>query len=261
MHEPPILIVMAKAPVCGAVKSRLAREIGAAAAAALHRTLCAAMLREAARDARFRVALAVSPQAALHEPYLCWRIRGPGTAITTPHPRGKGLPPQPLRRRPLSRPDPLADADIPKRTPRQDEPARGRNKARSGRADIVRVAQRRGGLGQRMQGVFDTVGRGPLIIVGTDIPFVKRDGLARAFQQLRGADAVFGPAEDGGYWLVGLRRRPKTLAPFGAVRWSSPHALADTLANLGGRRVAFAAILFDIDTGENYRRFQRARYR
>jgi uncharacterized protein len=129
---------------------------------------------------------------------------------------------------------------------------------RGGRADMVRIIQRRGGLGQRMQGIFDAAGRGPLIIVGTDIPFVSRNILARAFRLLRGADAVFGPAEDGGYWLVGFRRRPATLAPFGNVRWSSPHALADTLANLRGRRVAFAATLFDIDTSEDYRRYKRA---
>jgi glycosyltransferase A (GT-A) superfamily protein (DUF2064 family) len=112
-----------------------------------------------------------------------------------------------------------------------------------------------------MQRIFDVCGHGPLIIVGTDIPFVTRETVARAFRQLRGADAVFGPAEDGGYWLVGLRRRPRTLSPFENVRWSSPHALADTLANLRGRNVAFAETLFDIDTLACYRRFMRRRYR
>jgi hypothetical protein len=38
------------------------------------------------------------------------------------------------------------------------------------------------------------------------------------------------------------------LKPFASVRWSSPHALADTLANLDRRRAAFAATLRDIDT-------------
>ena len=123
------------------------------------------------------------------------------------------------------------------------------------------MSQGLGGLGARMQRICDSFGRGPLIIVGTDIPFVTREMIARAFRVLRGADAVFGPAEDGGYWLVGLRRRPRTLAPFENVRWSSPNALADTLANLRGRRVAYAGTLFDIDTGEDCRRFQRARYR
>ena len=45
-------------------------------------------------------------------------------------------------------------------------------------------------------------------------------------------DAVLGPAEDGGYVLVGARRP----LPFAAVRWSSPHALADTAAGFAPRR-------------------------
>jgi hypothetical protein len=40
------------------------------------------------------------------------------------------------------------------------------------------------------------------------------------------------------------------------VRWSSAHALADTLANLDGKRIAFAVTLGDVDTGEAYR-FER----
>ncbi len=110
-----------------------------------------------------------------------------------------------------------------------------------------------------MQRIFDCCGRGPLIIVGTDIPFITREIIAEAFRQLRRADAVFGCAEDGGYWLVGLRRRPKRLAPFENVRWSSPHALADTLQNLCSHCIAFAATLFDIDTEADYRRYLRAR--
>ena len=110
-----------------------------------------------------------------------------------------------------------------------------------------------------MQRIFDCCGRGPLIIVGTDIPFITREIIAEAFCQLRRADAVFGCAEDGGYWLVGLRRRPKRLAPFENVRWSSPHALADTLKNFHSHRIAFAATLFDIDTEADYYRYLRAR--
>jgi hypothetical protein len=61
---------------------------------------------------------------------------------------------------------------------------------------------------------------------------------------------VFGPAEDGGYWLVGLgARRPPD--PFGGVRWSTPHALADTLARLRApvrRRAVLLRRLRDVDT-------------
>jgi glycosyltransferase A (GT-A) superfamily protein (DUF2064 family) len=70
---------------------------------------------------------------------------------------------------------------------------------------------------------------------------------------LGAADAVLGPATDGGYWLVGLKRLPKILSPFADVRWSGPHSLADTIANLKGKRVAYAATLCDVDTADAYR--------
>ena len=108
-----------------------------------------------------------------------------------------------------------------------------------------------------MQRLFRTLPPGPAIIVGSDIPAIKASDIARAFRLLGNADAVFGRAPDGGYWLVGLRRTPRLLAPFAGVRWSGPHALADTLGNLKGSRVAFAATLSDVDTEENYRRLGR----
>ena len=67
-------------------------------------------------------------------------------------------------------------------------------------------------------------------------------------------DAVFGPAEDGGFWLVGFRRPRPLSSAFTDVRWSGPHALEDTLANLAGARIAFAPTLSDVDTGADYRR-------
>jgi glycosyltransferase A (GT-A) superfamily protein (DUF2064 family) len=82
--------------------------------------------------------------------------------------------------------------------------------------------------------------------------------VAQAFAALGAHDAVFGPAGDGGYWLVGLRRRPRVPDPFRGVRWSTPHALADTLANLRPReRVAMLERLEDIDDAASYRRWRR----
>jgi uncharacterized protein len=116
------------------------------------------------------------------------------------------------------------------------------------------LSQGAGNLGQRMQRLFARPGSGPLIIVGSDIPALRPAHIARAFKLLGGADAVFGPAHDGGYWLVGLRRAPRVLAPFAKVRWSSAHALSDTLANLQGRSIALAETLGDVDTADAYRR-------
>jgi glycosyltransferase A (GT-A) superfamily protein (DUF2064 family) len=122
---------------------------------------------------------------------------------------------------------------------------------------IERLAQGRGDLGARMQRLFRLLPPGPAIIVGSDIPSIAASDIACAFRLLGNADAVFGRAPDGGYWLVGLRRTPRLLAPFVGVRWSGPHALADTLGNLKGSRVALAATLSDVDTEESYRRLGR----
>jgi hypothetical protein len=50
-----------------------------------------------------------------------------------------------------------------------------------------------------------------------------------------------------------LKRAPKILSPFTGVRWSGPFALADTIANLKGKRVVYAAALCDVDTADAYR--------
>jgi glycosyltransferase A (GT-A) superfamily protein (DUF2064 family) len=229
MHEPPLLVIMTKAPICGAVNTRLAKDVGAVAATALARTLTAALLREMAKDARFRTVLAISPDTAVLARFAAWKLRHPGQA----------------KRKPGS----------------QDCFSALRSGIRLSGMRLTerwRIPQGRGGLGQRMQRIFDFCGRGPVIIAGTDIPFLTRGIIAKAFRELHRADAVFGPAEDGGYWLAGLRRRPKRLAPFENVRWSSPHALTDTLNNLGTHRIAFADTLFDIDAEADYRRYLRA---
>ncbi|WP_137178877.1 TIGR04282 family arsenosugar biosynthesis glycosyltransferase [Roseomonas sp. AR75] len=110
---------------------------------------------------------------------------------------------------------------------------------------LPRVAQGQGDLGTRMHRALRPHRRA--LIVGSDIPGVGRADIAAAFRALGRADAAFGPAEDGGYWLVALGpRRPGK--PFAAVRWSTSHALTDTLANFHGRRVALLRRLRDVDT-------------
>ena len=63
-----------------------------------------------------------------------------------------------------------------------------------------------------------------------------------------------GPAEDGGYWLIGERRTPKPLPAFNGVRWSSENALADTLANFKNYRVARVRTVSDVDTAADLAR-------
>jgi rSAM/selenodomain-associated transferase 1 len=113
------------------------------------------------------------------------------------------------------------------------------------------INQGAGDLGTRMARAFAKFPRRPTILIGADIPGLNAATLRAAIRALRAHDAVFGPATDGGYYLVGMSpRRPTT--PFAHVRWSTEHALADTLKNFPRpHRIAALAPLTDIDTAEN----------
>lgn len=114
---------------------------------------------------------------------------------------------------------------------------------------LPRIAQGRGDLGDRMARIFQSLPPGPVCIIGADIPEIQPRHIADAFDALGRNEAVFGPAPDGGYWLIGLQRMgavPATL--FHDVRWSTEHALADSIATLPNRRIALTATLNDVDT-------------
>lgn len=125
---------------------------------------------------------------------------------------------------------------------------------------VRRVRQPGGDLGQRMGRTIRAFPPGPVVIIGSDIPDIMPTHIAGAFNALGGQDAVFGPADDGGYWLVGLRRRPVQPDLFSPVRWSTRHALADTVANLGNRfDHALLETLVDIDDAAALQRWRRGR--
>jgi rSAM/selenodomain-associated transferase 1 len=112
---------------------------------------------------------------------------------------------------------------------------------------VPRIGQGRGDIGQRMATACRRFRAGNVAIIGSDIPDANAADLRAAFQALGSHDAVFGPAEDGGYWLAALGpRRPAQ--PFVNARYSTQHALADTLQNFRGRRVAKLRMLRDVDT-------------
>ena len=121
---------------------------------------------------------------------------------------------------------------------------------------IAVMPQGPGGLGTRMQRVMDELPSGPVVIVGSDIPGLERGDVAAAFRALGGSDAVFGPADDGGYWLVGQRRIPRVLRLFEGVRWSSEDTLSGTLGNLEGRNVSLLRTLGDLDGEADYLRWR-----
>lgn len=115
------------------------------------------------------------------------------------------------------------------------------------------VPQGDGDLGERMLLPWLALPPGPVVIIGSDIPGVTADHISAAFEALGENDLVFGPATDGGYWLVGAKRRPRILNPFTDVRWSTEHALADTLANApDGARIGFVETLSDVDDLRDY---------
>ncbi|MHA1570145.1 MAG: TIGR04282 family arsenosugar biosynthesis glycosyltransferase [Alphaproteobacteria bacterium] len=128
---------------------------------------------------------------------------------------------------------------------------------------LKRIPQGRGDLGARMARALASLpaAAGPRLIVGGDIPDIAPRHVAAAFAALRRHDLVFGPAADGGFWLIGSRRAPPA-GLFDGVRWSSPHALADTLANLPrGVRAALVDELEDVDNGAAWRRWRTRRGR
>jgi rSAM/selenodomain-associated transferase 1 len=134
-------------------------------------------------------------------------------------------------------------------------PDRARLAARLRPCGAPIAAQGAGDLGQRMRRALAACPPGPALLVGADIPGLEARHIAVAFRLLGRHDVVFGPAEDGGFWLVGARRCPCLPPLFGPVRWSGPHALADALAALPPRvSVGFTVRLADVDDGNAYRR-------
>ena len=195
------LILFVKEPRLGAVKRRLARDIGPVAALSFYRAPLGPLLRRLGSDRRWRLVVAVAPD----------RLARRRTALAR-----LGLP---------------FDAPV--------------------------VAQGPGDLGARMARVLGLFAPAPAVLIGADIPDVSPAHIDRAFRAVLSRDAVLGPASDGGYWLVGVRGKRVLPRLFRGVRWSGPHALADTLANLTRRdRVALIDPLDDVDDGESFARWR-----
>lgn len=189
------LIILAKEPRPGRVKTRLARDIGAIDAAGWYRRQLRTLISRLGRDPRWQTVLAVSPDCALNSP------------VWQPVPRRK--------------------------------------------------AQGRGNLGDRMARALAAEAPQARVLIGGDIPGITPGHIARAFRCLGRHDAVLGPAEDGGYWLIGLGAGVRLPAhAFSGVRWSGPHALTDTIASLAPLRIALTDRLADVDTAADLAKLQ-----
>ncbi|MFB9835800.1 TIGR04282 family arsenosugar biosynthesis glycosyltransferase [Actinoallomurus acaciae] len=107
------------------------------------------------------------------------------------------------------------------------------------------IAQRGAGLDERLANAFADVG-GPAVLIGMDTPQVTPGMLADASRRLNDCDAVYGPAADGGFWLLGLREpAPHRLR---GVPMSRPDTGVRQLERLEGLRVATLGTLRDVDT-------------
>lgn len=185
------LIIMAKAPEAGRVKTRLGAAIGMGRAAHVFRVLLHSTLEEAC-SREWSTVIAVEPRARIR----AWRHLWPASARVIP--------------------------------------------------------QAKGDLGARISAAIAAAPKGPVVIIGADAPALRRRHLKQAFRALERADAVFGPADDGGYWLIGLSRKRCAPALFRGVRWSSAYALTDTMKSLPSNfAVVQLETLRDIDRAED----------
>ena len=108
------------------------------------------------------------------------------------------------------------------------------------------IPQRGDGLDERLASAFEDVG-GPALLVGMDTPQLRPALLRRALARLGESDAVLGPALDGGYWAVGLRKPQREL--FSGVPMSTSHTFADQLERLRGHGLSVGLLppLRDVD--------------
>lgn len=119
---------------------------------------------------------------------------------------------------------------------------------------FLKRTQPEGDLGHRMQFAFKaafTAGAERVVIIGTDCPGLTTDLLTAAFDHLATSDVVLGPATDGGYYLLGMRRLLPGL--FKNKNWSTATVLTDTLVDISqlGLTVQLLPLLRDVDTASD----------
>jgi rSAM/selenodomain-associated transferase 1 len=118
--------------------------------------------------------------------------------------------------------------------------------------------QRGDDLGERMHNALADAGAAAarqVLLVGSDLPSLPPSHLSDAFTALASHDVVFGPSEDGGYYLVGVNAHAVAAATslFQEIAWGSEAVLAQTLsaAEAVGLRTTLIPRAFDIDTRED----------
>jgi len=116
--------------------------------------------------------------------------------------------------------------------------------------DMELILQRGTSLGERLDHLLsDALGEGSrrAVVIGSDSPTLPSAYIAEAFERLNEVDVILGPTEDGGYYLIGVKRpQPQLLRQ---VQMSTPHVLSNTLAlaEAAGLTVAQLPTWFDVD--------------
>ena len=109
-------------------------------------------------------------------------------------------------------------------------------------------------LGARMRNAFiDGFNEGyeSIVLIGSDLPDISKEIILRGFSELEKNNIVFGPAEDGGYYLLGMNHLMSSV--FKDKPWSQPNLLSTTLKELEKNNIQYSLIetLNDIDTFED----------
>lgn len=119
-------------------------------------------------------------------------------------------------------------------------------------AHVELVPQPAGDLGDRL---IAAAREGPALIIGSDIPDIDASSVAAAGRLLVEADLVLGPAEDGGFWLIGMKVAEPRL--FADVAWGTERVFAQVCRNAQtlGYSVGNAVTRADLDRPEDLGRW------
>tara|TARA_R110002096_G_scaffold161174_4_gene327702 strand:- start:4436 stop:5065 length:630 start_codon:yes stop_codon:yes gene_type:complete len=117
-----------------------------------------------------------------------------------------------------------------------------------------KAVQKGSDLGERMKNAFIDgfkAGYNRIVLIGSDLPDIKSEHLENGLQALHKNEVVFGPAEDGGYYLIGLNKMHDFI--FENKPWSESNLLEETINELNEKRIKFSTLvaLNDIDTFED----------
>ncbi len=108
-----------------------------------------------------------------------------------------------------------------------------------------------GDLGFKMKSAFNDAFNSKfskVVIIGTDSPELNKEIISKAFRSLEDFDVVLGPANDGGYYLLGMKKSNDTL--FTNIKWSTESVLKETVEKITINNLTYRLLeeLIDVDT-------------